>query len=330
MGRVETASDETSAQAGGASPRDLSELAAAIERVAALLAADALSAPDGSAALERIADIAFVLHERDIEASLYDGLAAAVHELAKAEQLKQANAARAQQALASLRELARRVNDMIAPTHAEQRNEPPAAIDDATPSESAPAGAVADDGTAHDAMKSGGLFAMEVREDAASSAVPAGAPVIESFAAIFLGDPALPPPSEIKAGSGEDVSGDEKPGSDNVGPPFEAEPSRTPPELQALLDPDEDPGDLFEPLAGDVPANEKAGAVFGEAVAAAADSVGDFGLEDLCDAFPPQSPPAPPPPAVAAAPQAAALPVANDPLAPMRALSEEELIALFS
>lgn len=334
MGRVEAVSDESSSQAGGVSLRDLSDLAAAIERVVALLAVDAVPAANGSDALERIADIAFVLHERDVEASLCDALDTAVHELAKAEQLKQANGERAQQALASLRELARRLNDMMAPAHAEQRNAPPAAIDDGTPNESALASAVAADKMADDTIGGDGLLAMEMREDEAfaqtvaslaaslhslgepddvasdlqreaaviaapSSAVLAGAPVIESFAAVFLGE----------AGS-----------------------LRTPPEPQALPDPHEDPGDLFEPLAGDFLAGEEVGAASDKS---AAESLGDSGVEGLSKmpaptTMAPAPPAAPPPAAAAVQPQAAPVPAANDPLAPVRALSEEELIALFS
>ena len=62
---------------------ELTGIAAAIERVEALLTTGG-PAPEGADAIERIADIAFVLHERDVEASLCDALDAAVRELGNA------------------------------------------------------------------------------------------------------------------------------------------------------------------------------------------------------------------------------------------------------
>lgn len=112
---------------------ELTGIATAIERVEALLAA-AGPEPEGSDAIERIADIAFVLHERDVEASLCDALDAAVRELGNANAAKQTNVQQVHQAAELLRELSQRVGDMIAllqvsrPTDA---NDP--AANDATP-----------------------------------------------------------------------------------------------------------------------------------------------------------------------------------------------------
>src|SRR5579863_4461490 len=92
---------------------ELSSIATAIKRVEALLA-DGGPELEGSEAIERIADIAFVLHERDVEASLCDALDAAVRELANANALKQANVHHVRQAAEMLRELSQRVTDMIA------------------------------------------------------------------------------------------------------------------------------------------------------------------------------------------------------------------------
>lgn len=88
---------------------ELADLAAAIGRIAALLNAE----PAGKdfKAIEQIADIAFVLHERDVEASLCDTLDAAVRELSS-------SAKRAHQALEHLNEIGRRLDEMIAPLQA--------------------------------------------------------------------------------------------------------------------------------------------------------------------------------------------------------------------
>lgn len=92
---------------------ELTGIAAAIERVEALLATTRPE-PEGSDAVERIADIAFVLHERDVERSLCDALDAAVRELSNADAAKQANVQHVRQAAELLRELSVRVSDMIA------------------------------------------------------------------------------------------------------------------------------------------------------------------------------------------------------------------------
>lgn len=98
------ASDQSSA---------LADLTAAIERVEALLASVGPE-PEGADAIERIADIAFVLHEREVEASLCDALDAAVRELSNADAAKQANVQHVRQAAELLREQSVRVSDMIA------------------------------------------------------------------------------------------------------------------------------------------------------------------------------------------------------------------------
>jgi hypothetical protein len=100
----QTASDQSS---------ELSSIATAIERVEALLA-DGGPEPEGSEAIERIADIAFVLHERDVEASLCDALDAAVRELANANTAKRSNVHHVRHAAEMLRELSQRVSDIVA------------------------------------------------------------------------------------------------------------------------------------------------------------------------------------------------------------------------
>lgn len=101
--------------------RELANLAAAIGHIGALLNAEA--AQDGSDAIERIADIAFVLHERDVEASLCDALDAAVRDVGAASAIFQFGAERARQAIAQLKEIARRLDGMIARSEALLRPE---------------------------------------------------------------------------------------------------------------------------------------------------------------------------------------------------------------
>lgn len=90
----------------------LAGIAAAIERVEALLTACG-PGPQSADTVERIADIAFVLHERDVEASLCDALDAAVRELHNANAVKLANVQHVHQAAELLRELSQRVAEVL-------------------------------------------------------------------------------------------------------------------------------------------------------------------------------------------------------------------------
>ena len=146
---------------------ELTGIAAAIERVEALLTTGG-PAPEGADAIERIADIAFVLHERDVEASLCDALDAAVRELGNANAARHANVLHVRQAAELLRELSQRVADMIALL---QVSPPPAANDtaatEAAPQEGEPA--TAELPTGDDALDGEipreGLFGAELLED---------------------------------------------------------------------------------------------------------------------------------------------------------------------
>ena len=146
---------------------ELTGIAAAIERVEALLTTGG-PAPEGADAIERIADIAFVLHERDVEASLCDALDAAVRELGNANAARHANVLHVRQAAELLRELSQRVTDMIALL---QVSPPPAANDtaatEAAPQEGEPAPAELP--TGEDALDGEipreGLFGAELLED---------------------------------------------------------------------------------------------------------------------------------------------------------------------
>jgi hypothetical protein len=335
---------DDSPQVAAVPARDLVDLAAAIGRVEALMAADATPQPDGSNAIERIADIAFVLHERDVEASLCDALDAAVREIADADSLKLPPVARIRQAAELLREVSGRVNEMLAR---------------------------ADSGLSHGVLKAAPaareLSAAEPEKRGGEKAANAELLVDDLFAthaceddglAALLQEASMPSPStreeanSNKAASDEITSqaalSDEHPTVRGmaIAPP-------SPPDASRPLNPEDDPGDLFEPMASapvaavpqhkieaiaplSAPAgiriSEPTGAALGEAIGQrggntppvpAAES-GTF--RDVASPTPPASSPID----AGRLPQSAPRPAPNDPLAPMRALSEEEMIALFS
>jgi DNA segregation ATPase FtsK/SpoIIIE, S-DNA-T family len=120
-----------------APPLDLAELAAALARIEALLAAGDAEGPEGAAAIERIADIAFVLHERDIEPSLCDALDEAVREISAADALKRTSVQRASEAAALLRELSHALNDMVAAADVEPQPQLAASVNEADASSAA-------------------------------------------------------------------------------------------------------------------------------------------------------------------------------------------------
>jgi hypothetical protein len=121
----EEANDEPSA-------RDLIEIAAALQRIEAELGADTSPEPDAFAAIERIADVAFVLHERAVELTLCDELDAALRELSKAGAHSEDAAKRARNTAELLRVLTSRVGEMIARRTGERGRQPPPAEDAAT------------------------------------------------------------------------------------------------------------------------------------------------------------------------------------------------------
>jgi hypothetical protein len=89
--------------------RSLADFAAAVAQIETVLQPSGTSAPEVHFAVERIQDIARALRQRDVEAPLCDALDAAIREVGDA-------LVRNDAAAALLRELARRVNDMIART----------------------------------------------------------------------------------------------------------------------------------------------------------------------------------------------------------------------
>src|SRR5580692_4801225 len=92
---------------------DTTMVVSAIDRIKAALAAGTLSTPDVSAAIERLSDIAFMLHERPVEATLCDGLDAAIREISEAGARSASVADGARNAAELLRALAGRVSGMI-------------------------------------------------------------------------------------------------------------------------------------------------------------------------------------------------------------------------
>jgi len=109
--RVEAAiRGEPSAQ----SSTGLKEIAAAIERIDAVLAA--VKAFNIHSAVEQIQDIAFVLHERPVEQSLCDALDGAIREIADALSSPDGAAETLRKTAELLRALAGQVNAMITPS----------------------------------------------------------------------------------------------------------------------------------------------------------------------------------------------------------------------
>ena len=341
---------------------DLMEIAAAVDRIEAALAAGTKPAPDISAAIERLLDIAFMLHERPVEATLCDGLDAAVREISDAN-MRSGSAAEDIRKVAELvRALASRVREMIALSgamHAANRT--------AGENVESTSGA----GFFELATNDGESFAQAVAELAASLPAFTDAPNEPAEAAlepesgqgaqllaaeIAPSDDVLLPAEEVQQTAVETENPDndtappqlastdvslseavlsqafsddyfsssifsgeaparEETTSDQAlseEPPSEAVPPPQSFSTDPVASPQEDPADLFEPQPIPTPPFEAAAAV-------------------TADAPVPAEPPAEPPRAVPPPPaRAIPRPPGNDPLAAVRDLSEEELIALFS
>jgi hypothetical protein len=339
---------------------DLMEIAAAIDRIEAALAAGATPASDISAAIERLLDIAFMLHERPVEATLCDGLDAAIREISQANMRSESTAAGIREAAELVGALAGRVREMMALSSAVRGTHQPAGANvDAT------SGA----GFFELATNDGETFAAAVAELAASlptlgeapSEPVEAAPEPESgqgaptpAAEIAPSDDVLLPADAAQQTATEIVNPDDQaappqPASTDVSlseavlnqafaddyfssgnlpdvapvsdetesVPISSEepPSEAPAQnfsTEPVPGPQEDPADLFEPGAAPIPPVETVTPV-------------------TADAPVPAEPPAeparavPPPPA-----RAIPRPPGSDPLAAVRDLSAEELIALFS
>jgi hypothetical protein len=181
---------------------DLMEIAAAIDRIGAALAAGATPAPDVSAAIERLLDIAFMLHERPVEATLCDGLDAAIREISEANMRSESTAAGVREAAELVGALAGRVRVMMALSSAVRGTHQPAGANvDAT------SGA----GFFELATNDGDTFAAAVAELAASLPTLADAP----------SEPVEAAP-EPESGQGAPVPAAEIAASDNVLLPADA------------------------------------------------------------------------------------------------------------
>jgi len=295
IARLEAAMHEDPrAQMPVALARGLADLATTIKQIEAVLLASGTSAPDIHFAVERIQDIAMALRQREVEAALCDTLEAAIREVGDAIVRNDAAAGRAVSAAALLRELARRVNDMIALAA-------PIAVSETKPVERLP-----DVETLRDADAE--RFGDTVQTSAT-----------DPFDASVSG--------EVDARSLLQ--------SVPVHPPVR--------DSQAPVEPKEDPPQLFEPVPLPVPspldgrievtrATDRDGDA-GEPVSAEP-SMMSVDVDAMGSKAPPASAPSPPSPQppVDETPAAPAVPPAAsyDPLAALRALSEEELIALFS
>jgi hypothetical protein len=111
-----TLRDNPSVPASTVPSRAIADLIATIREIESVLTASASSAPDVHFAVERIQDIAMALRQREVDAALCDGLEAALREVGDAIVRNEAAAANAASAAALLRDLARRVDGMMAGT----------------------------------------------------------------------------------------------------------------------------------------------------------------------------------------------------------------------
>jgi hypothetical protein len=189
IGRIDAAVEESSRRSAVA-PDELADLATAIERIESLIVEGAAQGPDGSAAVERIADIAFVLHERELESSLGDELKTAAREINDIGALTQVSPERAQQAAELLRQLSRRVHDMIAQSKVEQSK-----ADQSGPARKKTQFVIADEDDDDDDAPNDGSFKTDVPEDdefaMVVAALTAALPSLAEFGAPVPVPPAL-------------------------------------------------------------------------------------------------------------------------------------------
>jgi hypothetical protein len=280
---------------------DLFEIVASIERIESDIGAGAAPGTDALAAVERIQDIAFVLHERSIETTLCDALDAAIRDISDICARSGVAAGRLHKAAARLRAVANRLGAVFAATAADAPAHPPVVKG------AAPQSIEATHATAlEDAAPVADLLDYVESQHARLFELDAGQAedLNRAIAALVGSLPSRPPlepqmgPAELTRPSGSAAS---------EGLPSEAASDGVPPD--SLMDPQEDPADLFENGAG-----------------AAPNAAGD------------QPPCLPNSAAIEAPLRAAASPrsptvtaaAAAHSIAAMRALSEEELIALFS
>jgi hypothetical protein len=341
---------------------DLMEIAGAIDRIGAALAAGTPPASDVSAAVERLLDIAFMLHERPVEATLCDGLDAAIGEISQANMRSESTAAGIREAAELVGALAGRVREMMALSSAARGTHQSAGENvDAT------SGA----GFFELATTDGETFAQAVAELAASLPTLREAPSepVEAAPEPESGQGAPAPAAEIAPSDNVLLPADEaqqtatetaSPDNDTAPP----QPAATDVSLSEAVLNQAFADDYFSNanLPNEAPVSEEAESApisseepSSEAVAPAQHYSAEpvpGPQEDFADLFEPASVPTPPvevaapvtadvpmpaeppaePPRVVPPPPARAIPrpPGTDPLAAVRDLSEEERIALFS
>ena len=273
--------------------RGLVDLAAAIEQVEAVLAATGSSAPDGLLAAERIQNIAAALRRREVETALCDALQAGTREVSDAIMRNKAEATRVLSAVSLLRDLARRVNELFALALAEpvaERNDQPAGSE-----------------------TQGGRDAErwdDTEQDSATDAVDTHSSVEKSTDLLLQSRPMHPLLPDMRAPAGAKEDSGDLFGSPR--PPIPSPPSTTERE-EAARTKDEAASRilLIETSAADFSAASSVGAKI-EKKSPAVPPLPHQGIDEKPAA------------------RAVARGAANDPLAAVLALSEEELIALFS
>ena len=342
--------------------RDLIGIAAAIDRINAEIAAGETSALAGFAAVERIQDVAFMLHDRGVEPTLCAALDAAVRETSEACARSDAAAKRTRRAAEMLRALGRRVGKMMALPNASpgaawaaaESAPPRPRLIKAAPQAASEDEAVGDDIIDYAVPQRAPLFGAEgeqaenlARAVAALAALAAASRRLDGAPEPTFAPTRRPadqvqgashPANEMSLGeeaSVPDFSQQDSPSHETAAgrQASEASPSQRPthddhpPSLDLSVRESERarlrPSGA-EPGAGP---EEDPGDLFGDEVRS-----GPTAAEAAAKGPPLAVEMTAPPPVAAGAPpsQAVSVPAASDPLAALRALSAAELIALFS
>lgn len=340
------------------SGNDLADIAAAIDRIGKAISAERTRAPDIAAAAGRILDITFELRERAVKTALCDAIDAAAREIYEASATGKTNGGSGSDDVAQmLRELSERVDNLMKlsrgsdassvaadeildqPTHTEA--EQSVAVADSTPTEAVPVTVSGREGASETEsvkifLAPSGPFELELQDD--KKFAEAAAALTASFAALADGSrtpvqespqdaaaTAVVPEENAVAHEQTTIEPEEhRAASSYIEPPdFVSEPpkqtisgdeadlfdesGRTHPLLpgpQLLPNPEDDPADLFEPLPRSGPASVHTQA------------------ETPAESSPPQL-------RLAGTKAVRPAPRPNNPLTALRALSEDELIALF-
>jgi hypothetical protein len=194
MERIDAAVEDSARKSATAPSGELADLATAIDRIESLIAGGAVQGPDGPAVAEQIADIASALQDHEVEASLSGALGVAVREINDDGALKQASEQRTHQVAELLRQLSRRVSDMVAQSHRDQGSKPSLGADTALTSRRA-GRAVLDEGDGDDEAARDDLLKTDTPED-------------DEFAQVVAAlTAALPSLAEFSAPSAEPLSG---------------------------------------------------------------------------------------------------------------------------